>query len=244
MSNILRIPMPDSIYDELDDAFVGEKETPQLFIWEQIRALCRDAKIGRLNKNCTVNVIKDGVPATDNVKLRGFELPEASHDPTWLPPNMEQEDVKYYEHKVTDKTIEYLRLFCSFALLRHNKYADSIEEDNKKKLQKMIDGKAKQEQIDDAKENFVKGVQKFRDATPKCVEEIIKQHHKKKLFGRFFFRWICFFVFFVKFLVYILDNFCMDLLIDVVEDDLFYTFWCSISEFIDCFSKIFFCIID
>lgn len=173
MSNILRIPMPDSIYDELDDAFIDEKDTAQKFIWEQIRALCRDAKVGKLNKVCTVNVIKDGVPATENLKLREFELAQVSHDPSWLPPDMDATEVKYYEHKITDKTLEYLRMYCSFTLLRHNKYADSIEEDNTKRLKKIIETKPEQKLIEDAKENFAKTVDRFRDATPKCLEEIV-----------------------------------------------------------------------
>lgn len=169
---IIRIPMPDSIYEELDDAFVDDpKITAHDYVWLQIRSLCKDAKLGKLNKTCTVNVIKDGIQTQDHVKLRGLELPTPPHDAKWMPKNMEKNEVKYFEHKVTDKTYEYLKLYCSFTVLRHTKYADSIEDDNNRKIAELEAKKDKN--IAETKENFSKGIVKFREAVPKCFEEIL-----------------------------------------------------------------------
>ena len=171
---IIKIPMPDSIFDELEETYMdNEKETSHDFIWGLVRALCRDAKLGRLNKTCTYNIVKDGVPGQDQLKLRGFELPEAESYSDWIPEKLERDEIKYFEHKVTDKTMEYLRLFCSFAIIRHTKYADSLQEDNERKLAKMIENKATDSQVQDAKENFDQAVTKFREVTPKYLQEIL-----------------------------------------------------------------------
>ena len=171
---IIRIPMPDSIFDELDDIYIeNEKETSHDFVWGLVRSLCKDAKLGKLNKTCTVNVIKDGQAAQDQVKLRGFELPVAESYSDWLPQKLDRDEIKYFEHKVTDKTMEYLRLFCSFAKLRHTKYADSLSEDNERKLAKLVESNTSEKAITDAKEGFDKALVKFRDAEPKYLEEIV-----------------------------------------------------------------------
>lgn len=169
---IIKIPMPDSIFDELDDAFVDDpKITAHDFVWLQVRALCKDAKLGKLNKTCNVNVMKDGMQAQEQIKLRGYKLPEAPSDAKWIPPNMEKDEVKYFEHKVTDKTFEYLKLYCSFAILRHTEYADSIEEDNNRKIAELEAKKDKN--VAEIKENYGKAIVKFREAAPKCFEEIL-----------------------------------------------------------------------
>jgi len=171
---IIKIPMPDSIFDELEDAYIdNEKETSHDFVWGLIRGLCRDAKLGKLNKTCTVNTIKNGATVQDQIKLRGFELQEAESNPEWIPEKLERDEIKYFEHKVTDKTMEYLKLFCSFAILRHTKYSDALQEDNERKLAQMIENKATDAQIKDAKENFDQTITKFRDATPKYLQEIL-----------------------------------------------------------------------
>lgn len=171
---ILRIPMPDSVFDELEESYMdNDKETSHDFVWGLIRKLCKDARLGRLNKTCTVNVLKDGKPIQDQIRLRGFELPQAETNSDWLPPKLEKDEVKYFEHKVTEKTMEYLRLFCSFAMLRHTKYADSLEEDGIAKLAKMKQDGTSDKEIESAKVDMDKNMEKFRDATPRYMEEII-----------------------------------------------------------------------
>ena len=171
---IIRIPMVDSIYEELDDAFIGEKETAHDFVWRLIRELCKDAKMGKLNKVCSVNVLKDGKPQQDTVKLKEVNLEEITSNPDWIPKNIDKDDVKYFEHKVTDKTWEYLKLFSSFTLLRHKKYGESLEAENDRKLADLEkNANMKKEQIEDARKNFDETVEKFKGIIPKCLEEVV-----------------------------------------------------------------------
>jgi len=171
---IIRIPMVDTIFEELDDAFIGEKETAHDFVWRLIRDLCKDAKMGKLNKVCSVNVIKNGKPEQESVKLKEVNLEELSSNPDWIPKNIDKDDVKYFEHKVTDKTWEYLHLFSSFTLLRHKKYGESLEAENNRKLADMEkDPNMKKELLEDARKNFGESVEKFHDIVPKCLEEVV-----------------------------------------------------------------------
>lgn len=165
--------MTDSIYDELDDAFIDEKQTAHDFVWGLIRHLCKDAKLGKLNKICQVNIIKDGAPSTEAVKLKGLTLDELPSDPNWIPRNMELEDIKYFEHSISDKTLKYLKLYGSFTLLRHTRYAESLDEDSARKVQKLEDDQVDPKQIEEAKKGFSEASQKFKDSFPKCMEEVI-----------------------------------------------------------------------
>ena len=174
MKDIIKIPMSDSIFDELDDAFVDDpKQTSHDFVWGQIRVLCRDAKIGKLNKVCTVNVIENGQPKQESVKLRGFELETISSDPNWIPKDLEESDVKRFEHKITDKTGEYLSLYCSFAILRHTKYVESLKIDNERKIAELIEKETDSKTVDKMIENFQKTIEKFDESRPKCIEEVL-----------------------------------------------------------------------
>lgn len=170
---IIKIPMIDTVFEELDDAFVDQKQTAHEFIWGLIRKLCSDAKHGKLNKSCIVNIIKDGIQDKEDIKLKEVDLVEPEIDESWIPKNMDREDVKYFEHKVTDKTMEYLKLYCSFAILRHEKFGDSIEKSNNERIEKLEKDNAAPKMIEDAKESNAKTISKFRETAPKCLEEII-----------------------------------------------------------------------
>jgi len=170
---ILRIPMTDSIFDELDEAYVGEKETAHDFVWGLVRHLCKDAKLGKLNKICQINSIKDGVPFVESVKLKGMTLEELPSNPDWIPQNMELEDIKYFEHSISDKTLKYLKVYGSFTKLRHDKYGTALEIDNERKLETLEKGNAKPELIEDAKKGFSESSERFQKAIPKCLEEVV-----------------------------------------------------------------------
>lgn len=173
MTNIVKIPMLDTMFDELDDAFIDEKEDAHQFVWGKIRELCRDAKLGKLNKTCTTNIIKDGVQEQEHVKLKGLKLENLPYNSEWIPPNMDKEDIKYFEHKITDKTKEYLELFARFEYLRHSKYEESVILENQNKLDQMIEAKTNEKVLEDAKKNFEKSAEKFKKARPKCMEEVL-----------------------------------------------------------------------
>jgi hypothetical protein len=170
---IVRIPFMDIFLDELEDAFIDQKETAHDFVWGQMRKICSDAKMGRLNKSCTVSFMKDGKPTQDIVKLRGLELEELPSDPGWIAKNMEKDEVKYFEHKVTNKTMEYLRLFSSFALLRHDKFGDAIEKENAKQIEQLRAADKSEAEIDEVKKNHSEALAKFKESRPTCIEECI-----------------------------------------------------------------------
>ena len=170
---IVRVPLTDLFFEELDDAFVGEKETSHDFVWGLLRKLASDGKMGKLNKSCTINIIKDGQQIQDIVKLRGLELEELPSNPKWISKNMEEDEVKYFEHKVTDKSWEYLKLFASFALLRFDRLGDSIKVENEKQLKKMASENKTADQIEEARKKQAEGLEKYQESRPKCIEETI-----------------------------------------------------------------------
>lgn len=172
-SQILKLPLTSEMFDELEEIFVGEKETAHDFVWGLVRKLCKDAKMGKLAKQCTVNSFDKGQQIQKQIKLKGLELEEVPSDPDWLPDQLEKDDVTYFEHKITDKTFKYLKLYCQFAVLRHTEYAKGLESENNRKLQSMRDGNAKPEMLADAEENFKTAVEKFLESTPKSMEEIL-----------------------------------------------------------------------
>lgn len=165
--------MLDTFHEELDDAFIDEKIDAHDFIWGELKRLCKDAKMGKLQKSCVVNTIKDGQQIQDTVKLRGLELVDVPSDPNWKPDSMEASEIKYFEHSMTDKTMEYLKLYCSFAVLRHDKYAESMEEDQKKKIAELMLKKADQKIVDDAKQTLEKTIENFKKGRPSCMEQIL-----------------------------------------------------------------------
>lgn len=173
---IVRIPLTDLFFEELDDAFVGEKETSHEFIWGLLRKCCSDGKMGKLNKSCTISTIKDGQQVQDVVKLRGLELEEIESNPNWIAKTMDEDEVKYFEHKVTNASWKYLKLFGSFQLLRHDRLGEAIVEANEKAIEKMIADKKSPEEIEKAKKNQIEGLQKYQENRPTCIEECVYVH--------------------------------------------------------------------
>ncbi len=172
--HILKIPMTKDVFDELDDAFIDKNETSHDFVWKIIRNLCKDAKIGKLNKICTVNTIKDGKQIQEQVKLKRIKLDEIKNTPNWIPENMEKEDMTYFEHKITDKTLEYLKLFASFTVLRHKKYVESLQKENTKRIEKMLaDKNTDQKVTKDAEKSFNEEIDRFTKTLPSCLEEVV-----------------------------------------------------------------------
>jgi hypothetical protein len=173
MSTVLKIPMSKDFLDELEDAFIDKDESSHDFVWKEIRRLCKDAKLGKLNKSCVVSIIKNGQQIQDTVKLREVTLVDVESDPKWIPNSLEQDDVGYFEHSVTDKTLKYLKLYASYSILRHQKYAQSVTEENAKLIQKMQEANTKQSIIDDARETHKKTDETIARGLPSCIEEAV-----------------------------------------------------------------------
>ncbi len=171
---ILKIPFDKEFLSELEDAFIDKDETASDFVWREIRKLCKDAKLGKLNKTCVVNILQNGKQISETLKLKDITLEEATSDPEWIPPLHEKENIAFYEHSITDKTLEYLKLFGSFTILRHQKWSESVVKENERTLEEMKNNSdTKQHVIDDAIEAFKKNKEMLDDAAPSCLEDAI-----------------------------------------------------------------------
>ena len=172
-STVLKIPLEKEFAEELEDAFIDKKDSAHDFVWLEIKALCKDAKLGKLSKSCVYNSIRNGQPTQDSVKLKEVTLKELPSDPTWIPDNFNKEDVTFFEHKITETTKKYLELYGSFNILRHEQYCQALVDDQEKTITKMEQNGADPNLIADAKEALVELKSKFEENAPVCLEQAI-----------------------------------------------------------------------
>ena len=180
MPSTLRIPLPIDVHDELEDAFIDQKEDSHTFIWQQIRGLCRDAKMGKLNKACIFQKLnKAGGFDRDSVKLKEVTLEELPSNPDWVPLKMEADEVSYFEHKITEKTLKYLMLFSSFSLLRYDKLEESIKKLDEENLAEMRDKitetnrKVEEPKIIEAEKKIKEADEERQKDKPTCMEQCV-----------------------------------------------------------------------
>jgi len=190
MPTTLKIPLTDTFFEEVEDAFIDKPITAQKFIFGLIKTMCKDAKAGKLNRTCSVNLIKKGQVVQEFVKLKDVNLADYTlkSDPNWLPKDAEKEHTRYWEHMVTDKTMEYISMYCQYVGLRFVKYNESVEIEGKERIAKLEeelkrplpDVKAPeeirkniQEQIDSTKKQIEEDKVKTAESTPKCIEHCI-----------------------------------------------------------------------
>ncbi len=135
----ISIPLTDTFYDEVEDAFIDKPIDAQKFIFDLVKTMCKDAKAGKLNKSCSVNTIENGQVKQGFEKLSEVNLDEFTleSDPSWLPKDLDPKGVRKWEHKVTDKTMEYLRMYCQFVGLRFKKYNESILKEGQERVDKL-----------------------------------------------------------------------------------------------------------
>jgi hypothetical protein len=121
-----------------------------------------------------------------------YDLPS---DPNWLPKDLEKKDVRNWEHKVTDKTMEYIKLYCQFVGIRFERYNESvmkIEQAKGEKLKEALE-KAPDEQKPAIQNAIVEAAKRFEEMhknneenLPKCIEhcvynQIFPQLHQEVL---------------------------------------------------------------
>jgi len=182
MPHTLKIPLTNEFYDELEDAFIDKPVSVQKFIFGLIKGMCKDAKAGKLNKSCSVNLIKDGQVQQDFVKLKDVNLAEFTlpANPDWLPKDLEKQDARSWEHQITDKTMEYLSMYCQFVGLRFAKYNESVDKVSIDKIAKLKEELAKAptnetipKQIEAEQKIFDDGKKRTQEALPKSIEECV-----------------------------------------------------------------------
>jgi len=192
MPHTLKIPLTSEFYDELEDAFIDKPVSVQKFIFDLIKGMCKDAKAGKLNKSCSVNLIKNGQVQQDFIKLKDVNLADFTlpKNPDWLPKDLEKQDARSWEHQITDKTMEYLSMYCQFVGLRFKKYNDSVELVSVEGLTRLQDELVKapqeakealQKQIDTEKKTLEDSRKKTTEALPKSIEECVYSQVYPKL---------------------------------------------------------------
>ena len=164
----------DDFYDELEDAFIDKPISSQKFIFGLIKTMCKDAKAGKLNKTCSVNLLENGQLKQEFVKLKEVNLEEFKlpSDPNWLPEDYEKDSIKKWEHKVTDKTMEYVEMYCKFVGLRFKKYNESLTKSSAETISKL------KEQLAQAPKNLKESIQKQIETEEKAIEERQKTAEK------------------------------------------------------------------
>lgn len=192
MAHKVTIPLTDDFYDEVEDAFIDRPITAQKFIFDLIKVMCKDAKAGKLNKSCSINIIENGAVKQEFVKLKEVNLEDykLSSNPEWLPQDMDKDSVRKWEHNVTDKTMEYLELFCKFVGLRFKRYNESISKiaaDKTVKLREELEIAPENtkeilaKQLEEFVKATVEGDKKTQESIPKCIEECIYSQIYPKL---------------------------------------------------------------
>lgn len=136
----ISIPLTDTFYDEVEDSFIDKPITAQKFVFDLVKSMCKDAKAGKLNRSCSINVIENGQIKQDFVKLNDVNLGEFTleSDPNWLPKDLDKKSMRKWEHKVTDKTMEYVRMYCQFVGLRFRKYNESVQKGSQERIDRLI----------------------------------------------------------------------------------------------------------
>ena len=58
-TTFLKIPIFDTVFNGLEQAFVGEAHKSHHFVWKEISTVFKDARAGEITKSCMINIIKN-----------------------------------------------------------------------------------------------------------------------------------------------------------------------------------------
>jgi hypothetical protein len=139
--NVVKIFLVDDAYVELEDAYVDKEKDLRAEVFQQIKTLCKSAKMTKVNKKLVVNLKEtndetaaremkqDTVPLGD-VNLEKYKI---VHNADWIPEKMDKDEARTYTQKVGDNTWKYLELFYQIYCARIDLYNDSLEMPGEKK---------------------------------------------------------------------------------------------------------------
>ena len=91
----------------------------------------------------------------------------------WIPDNRDSSEITYGEHEVTETEMKFLKLAASFNVFRHQKFGESLKQENQRVLDDMTSKNAKPELIEDAKAQSKKTMELLEKGRPKCLEQVI-----------------------------------------------------------------------
>lgn len=167
-----------------EDHFEDSEELRK-FVFEQVKQLAKGAKLIRMNKSFTGVIEKDGNRKQETFYLKDINLDHHSidSDPTWLPKNIQKNDVKYYTLKIGEKTWDALQLFSKINVARTDLYNKSLDKSDKDYDDKLMDKPKCFEQI--IQENLIIQVyekigKNIDDELEKEDEELNKPKKKEK----------------------------------------------------------------
>jgi len=147
----VKVFMTEDALAELEEKYEEKPEDLRKVIRDKIRELVKSAKMTKLQKIIIANIEdpdtkvnkQDQFPLGD-YKLEKFDL---KSDTDWLPEDFDEDDTKYYSVKVGANTWKYLIMFCQVFGVRVKIWNDSIDSDDTKRKDKLIDVPECKEQV-------------------------------------------------------------------------------------------------
>jgi len=138
--HLLKVFLSEDALVSLQDQFVDKDKALQKFVYEQIRGLCRTAKLCKINQQMMANIEKDGVMAQETFNLKDVDLEEYTlkSDENWLPEAYNKDSTTFYALKVGDNTYDLLRLFAQIYNCRIDLYNDSIPDGDAQRKSKLL----------------------------------------------------------------------------------------------------------
>ena len=147
----VKVFMTEDALAELEEKYEEKPEDLRKVIRDKIRELVKSAKMTKLQKLVIANIQdpdtkqnkQDQFPLGD-YKLEKYDL---KSDSDWLPKDFDEDDTKYYSVKVGANTWKYLIMFCQVFGIRVKIWNDSIDSDDSKRKDKLIDVPECKEQV-------------------------------------------------------------------------------------------------
>lgn len=175
MTEVLRLPFTSGFLDELEDAFIDKRESLPNFMFHLVSAFSRDAKLCKLNNSTPVNKLIDRQRKQETVKFKdidmdSFELPRNLN---WIPKDMDKDDVKFFDMKLRDKTMEYLVFYGKIFSLRVREYNKSVAIHEQDILDELKNNKSDDAGTEAQEKSNLKAKEAREDAFPSCLEQAI-----------------------------------------------------------------------
>jgi hypothetical protein len=142
MTSTVKIFLSEDAYISLQDEFADAKAHDlHRFVFEEIKKLCRFAKMQQLNGiiNCRVYDKITKQIKEERVNLKDHKLEQVPSDPTWVPKNLEGQKMQPYEIKIGTKTTADLNLHAQMYQLRIKLYNDSVPKDDPQRKNKLAE---------------------------------------------------------------------------------------------------------
>ena len=139
---VVKVFLVDDAYVELQDAYVDKEKDLRAEVFQQLKQLCKSAKMTKVNKTLVVNLKKindetnerelkqESLQIGKDVDLDKYEV---KFDPNWIPEKMDKNSIEVFKMKVGDNTWKYLQLFYQIYCARIDKYNSSLTSEERKK---------------------------------------------------------------------------------------------------------------